>query len=86
MNRDHPFFEYYWLGSVGDTRTRTLLELLMYTLVKGEQFHREEVDSGSTLTYDELNNHWSQILRRFLNNPRFMELMENVEDEEVYEK
>ncbi|MBU0460218.1 MAG: hypothetical protein KJ771_05400, partial [Nanoarchaeota archaeon] len=59
---------------------------LLYTMVKGEQYHREEIESGNALTYDELNNYWSQILRRFLNNPRFKEWMENVDDEEDYGK
>jgi len=86
LNKDHPFFDYYWMGSQGNLRTRTLLELLLFTQVKGEQYHKDETKDGNYITYDELNNYMSQALRRFLNNPRFIEFIESYVDEDQEEK
>jgi len=92
LNREHPFYKYYWEATNGNTYFRTMLKILIFTLVKGEQIHQDELDDGNVITYQELHNHWNMILRKYLTSDRFTSFaveefpeIEGYEDMEITE-
>lgn len=92
LNREHPFYKYYWEASNGNTYFRTMLKILIFTLVKGEQIHQDELQDGNVITYQELHNHWNMILRKYLTSDRFISFaveefpeIEGYEDMEITE-
>ena len=69
-----------------------MLKILIFTLVKGEQIHQDELDDGNVITYQELHNHWNMILRKYLTSDRFTSFaveefpeIEGYEDMEITE-
>ena len=78
INLDHPFGKYYWISS-DDSYSRTLIELLIYSLVKVEQNHVEETQMGNSPTYEQLHRFWSLVLDKYLTNPRFLDWVNSVE-------
>ena len=77
VNREHPFYKYVWLPMSKNLYSKTVLKMLIYTLVKGEQLHKETLQDGNNITHEELQNFWSQIMRKYLLSEKFSEFYDN---------
>jgi len=78
INREHPFYRYVWLPlthekyKVSSIYRRTVLKMLMFSLAKGEQIHQQLLEDGNVITHEELQNHWDQMMRKFLTGEKFL--------------
>ncbi len=89
INRDHPFYKYVWLA-LSDEKCptdyrRTVLSLFLFTLVKGEQIHRQELEDGNVIGYQELQALWSMTLRKLLTSDKFLKFYDEKGLEDDYE-
>lgn len=87
LNREHPFYKFVWLALTKENcpaiYRKTILKLLIFTLVKGEQIQKEEMEEGNIISQEELQGHWNLILRKFLGSDKFLSFYENQELEDI---
>ena len=85
INRDHPFYDSFWVPSESDTYQRTILKMMVFALVKGEQYIDDELEEGHQVDSQELQNFISQVMRKWLSTAEFKKLFEEEGKERGFE-
>lgn len=72
LNTEHPFYQYFWVPLQGSPYYRTMMKILVFTLVKGEQMQKDELTQGNPVSAEELHNYWSMVMRKYLGSAAFL--------------